>query len=104
MRELIRAIVQNRINHGFSTPSSLATEAERDAMLGKLMLVTTEVAEAAEAVRKENFQNFVEELADICIRVFDIAGTMEIDILSAIKIKHRFNLGRGPRHGKGSSL
>lgn len=105
MREaLIREIMECRIAHGFKTPSSLATENEREAMLGKLMLVTTEVAEAAEAVRKNNLENFVEELADICIRVFDIAETMHIDIIFAIEAKHKFNLTRPSKHGKELSL
>lgn len=42
-------------------------------LLGKLMLVDTEVAEAAEAVRKGDLANYREELADICIRVFHLA-------------------------------
>lgn len=45
--------------------------------LSKLMLITTEVAEAAEAVRNYDYENLLEELADICIRVFDFASTIE---------------------------
>ena len=80
LNELAREIMEWRQGHGFSTPDDLATEANRDAMLGKLMLVVTEVAEAAEAVRHADMANFREEIADACIRLFDIAGTCGIDL------------------------
>lgn len=64
-----------------------------------LALVHTEVSEATEAVRKRNLGNFGEELADVVIRVFDIADGMEIDILEEILAKLEKNRHRGPRHG-----
>lgn len=51
MNKLARQIATWRQAKGFYTPPSLATMDNRDAMLGKLMLVVTEVSEAAEAVR-----------------------------------------------------
>jgi len=64
------------------------------------MLVVTEVGEAAEAVRHEDVKNFVEELADTVIRVFDIAGMMDVDIAGAISDKMDFNEERPHKHGK----
>jgi NTP pyrophosphatase (non-canonical NTP hydrolase) len=75
-----------------------------DAVLGKLMLVATEVAEAAEAVRHEDWDNFVEELADTFIRLLDLCGTMGIDIKQAIVDKMAVNEGRETRHGKKTRL
>ena len=40
------------------------------------------------------------ELADVVIRVFDMAGEFGIDLESAIIEKHEFNKGRPFLHGK----
>ena len=77
---------------------------ERDArhILAWLMLITTEVAEAAEEVRKgTSLAAFAEELADVCIRTFDTAGMLNIDLDHAIQKKMLKNSQRPiPRHGK----
>jgi NTP pyrophosphatase (non-canonical NTP hydrolase) len=78
--------------------------AKRNQMLGKLMLVVSEVAEAAEAVRANNLPYFEEEIADTLIRLFDICGTMEIDISRVIAKKMEINKARQTRHGKHTSL
>lgn len=75
-----------------------------DALLGKMMLVVTELAEAAEAVRHEDWDNFVEELADTFIRLLDLCGTMGIDIKKEIEKKMVVNEGREIRHGKKTRL
>jgi len=75
-----------------------------EAMIGKLMLVVTEVAEAAEAVRHEDWDNFVEEIADTFIRLLDITGSQGIDIKLEIDKKMRINEGREIRHGKKTRL
>lgn len=68
-------------------------------ILSWLMLVTTEVAEAAEAVRKGDKVNFVEELADICIRVFDIAEELGVNLEQEIVNKIVKNESRAIKHG-----
>lgn len=40
-----------------------------------------------------------EELADVCIRVFDTAKANGVDLGRAIVLKHLFNLGRPYQHG-----
>lgn len=64
------------------------------------MLVVTELAEAAEAVRHSDQKNFEEEIADTFIRLLDICGTCKIDIDKAIADKMEYNEGRPIRHGK----
>ncbi len=44
------------------------------------MLITDEVSEAHEALRKKDYDNFKEELADIVIRVASLAGGLKIDL------------------------
>ena len=66
----------------------------------KLMLVVTELAEAYEADRKGDGQNFDEEIADTFIRLFDLCGYLKIDIEYEIKRKMNINKERPKLHGK----
>ncbi len=73
----------------------------RNNMLSKLMLVVSELSEAAECVRDNNFEeDFAEELADAVIRIFDICGTLNIDLEHAITIKMIKNELRPIKHGR----
>jgi NTP pyrophosphatase (non-canonical NTP hydrolase) len=65
-----------------------------------LMLVVTELAEAMEAHRKQDPENFKEELADTFIRLFDLCGGMGIDIEAEILKKCEKNKLRPYKHGK----
>lgn len=69
--------------------------------LSLLMLITTEVSEAAEEVRKgTDLQHFTEELADVCIRTFDLAWMAGVDLEGAIYNKMDQNASRPRKHGK----
>lgn len=64
-----------------------------------LALIHSEVSEALEAFREDDLDNFEEELADVLIRVLDLAGGMMIDLDRAVAAKLDKNRGRGYRHG-----
>lgn len=64
-----------------------------------LCLVHSEVSEALEAYRNHDDENFVEELADVLIRVFDMAGNLAIDLDRAVLDKMQVNRQRDYRHG-----
>lgn len=64
-----------------------------------LALIHSEVSEALEADRKGDTENFSEELADVCIRIFDLCGSKNIDLEGAIEKKMEKNKGRSYRHG-----
>jgi len=65
-----------------------------------LALIHSEVTEALEAYRKDDHENFQEELVDILIRVLDLAGVEEdFDIDMKLKDKMEFNRQRQHRHG-----
>ena len=65
-----------------------------------LMLVVTELAEGMEAHRKQDQENFKEELADTFIRLFDLCGGLGIDIQAEILKKCEKNKLRPYKHGK----
>jgi len=72
-------------------------------VLEALMLVVTELSEAAEAYRehKENWkEKFEEEIADTFIRLAHLCGDLEIDIEKAISRKMKINEKRPYKHGK----
>lgn len=92
-----------RKRKGFKTPLNIHGK-NADDMLGKLMLVVTEVSEAAEAVRNDDVENFREEIADSIIRLLDIASTTGMDIHYEIKKKMEINKQREYKHGKKTSL
>ena len=65
-----------------------------------LMLIVTELGEAMEGYRKQDHDNFREELADTFIRLFDLCGGMGIDIEKEIVLKSEKNKARPYKHGK----
>lgn len=87
--------------------TNLAKEAVDNTRLGKalvaekLCLVHSEISEAMEGHRKNLMDDklphrkMIEvELADTVIRIFDLAGALDLDIGGAIQEKRRFNLTR----------
>lgn len=93
-----------------------------------LMLIVSEAAEALEALRKDKYSNpaivddlyegdysleeykskfeesvkntFEDEIADTVIRLFDLAGGLNIDLEKHILLKLQYNATRGYKHGK----
>lgn len=67
----------------------------------KLMLIVSEVAEAMEELRTDDvdLEKFGDELADIVIRVFDLAEMAALDLVARVKAKHQYNLTRPHKHG-----
>lgn len=69
----------------------------------KLMLIVTEVAEAMEAFRDENIyedHGLAEELADIIVRVGDLAAYYNIDLDAVVEEKVKKNAKRPAGHGR----
>lgn len=66
----------------------------------QLMLIVTEIAEVAEAYRRdEGEERMKEELADVIIRALDMAAYWGWDIDQAVRDKMEDNKKRSWRHG-----
>jgi len=97
LNQICSAVVEYVKAQGFETPTSIT---ETNHVLAKLALIMSELGEAVEGVRHHDMANLQEELADTCIRVFDLCGHMGIDLGKAIADKMEKNLQRPFKHGK----
>lgn len=64
-----------------------------------LCLIHSEVSEALEAYRDFDDTLMAEELADVAIRLMDMAEYLDVDLQAEILRKHEKNRGRPWRHG-----
>ena len=117
LTELASLIHKNNVEKGFWDAPLNVPE--------RLMLTVSELAEAMEADRKDhmadlsgfdtlhssgadfkkNFEtniknSYEDELADVIIRVLDLAAGQNIDIAAHIMYKVNYNTGRPFKHGK----
>jgi len=72
---------------------------EVDAIARKLCLIHSEVSEALEGLRKNDPDNFAEELADIIIRTLHLTHGLSIDIDQEVRNKIAKNRERSYQHG-----
>jgi NTP pyrophosphatase (non-canonical NTP hydrolase) len=75
---------------------------DRNGSLVRLALIHTEVSECTQEVKRNGLSNrdaIADELADILIRVGDLAGTLDLDLEQAVRIKMLKNLGRPKKYG-----
>lgn len=64
-----------------------------------IALIHSEASEALEAFRKDDRDEFIEELADIMIRVLDCAEGLGFDLELAVNRKIAKNRNRSFKHG-----
>lgn len=68
-----------------------------------IALMHSELSEALEAYRKDSedvmWSHITEELADVCIRIFNACGEYELDLATAIESKMEKNKARGYKYG-----
>lgn len=115
--KIVEAAHANSMAKGFWDDQKLAVHSTRldqglvqRTIPEKLALIHSEVSEALEDYRdgamvttvdeKGKPVGFPSELADIVIRVCDLAGALEIDLDAEIARKMRHNAGRPRKHGK----
>lgn len=118
INELVEKAHRNAKSHGFwedwerieqleNMTINISKDGEKQVKIDKcnaiatrLMLIVSEVSEALEGIRKDDRENFKEELADIAIRVGDLCGGLEINLEEEIKKKMERNKSRPYKHGK----
>ncbi|MCR3759188.1 nucleotide pyrophosphohydrolase [Clostridium felsineum] len=104
INELVQKAHENAVNHGFWEDFKEEIADNKDlvnnAIGNRLMLIVSEVAEAQDGLRKNDIDNFKEELADIAIRLGDLCGGLDIDLEEEIKKKMEINKSREYKHGK----
>lgn len=97
--EIGEEIHDNKVKHGWKVTTRAAWKDSQHEIPAVLMLITTEVAEAMEAFRHDDFENFTEELADIAIRLIGLSHGMNIDLAAQIIAKMEKNKKRPVKHG-----
>lgn len=111
INELIKESHGNSRSKGFWDGHANATSA---CIPEKLMLIVSELSEALEEHRGGHApthtyfnpdkptkpEGIPSELADVMIRVADLAGAFGIDLESAIRAKMAYNASRPHKHGK----
>lgn len=82
--------------------SAIQQSVKRDFVLSQIAKVGSEVGETVQAIQRHGIyaECVEEELADILIRVFDLAGYMEINLGRAVYRKMKINKERPRKHGK----
>ena len=106
LKDFFRDIHKNAVDHGWWEQDVTPGEA-----LGRLALVHAEVSEGVEEVRKgegfygmyfdgEKPEGLVVELADAVIRIVDLCEALDLDLETAMMVKHQYNNGRPWKHGK----
>lgn len=75
---------------------------KRDFVLSQLAKIGCEVGEAVQEIQRKGIHadELAEELADVIIRVCDLAGYLEINLGRAVEKKMQFNATRPRKHGK----
>ena len=92
INELCRLAHENARNKGFwDKPREFGT---------LIALLHSELSEALEADRNNDRDNLEEELGDTCIRIFDLCGSLGIDLEKVITLKMEKNKERPRLHGK----
>lgn len=107
--DLIKEAWDNSEEHGFhksydelqeALSGDLQADMRRTSVLAKLGLIASEVGEAVRAIQHGDESEFQFELADILIRVFDLAGAEYIQLGPVVLRKMQTNRKRPYLHGK----
>lgn len=106
INEFAERCMEMRKQSGFKTT--------KENMEGKLLRVISEISEASELIRDDNWtswyeedgkpEGFIFELADAMIRIGDIAASLGYDLEVAIAEKLLYNSKRPYLHGRQSTV
>lgn len=92
--------INNLCLEAFETAKSKGWHDKARSFGEAIALIHAEASEALEADRRnEGRERVAEELADICIRVFDASMEFGLDLETAIRTKMEYNKTRTYKHG-----
>jgi len=103
IKSLIRQCYGNAKKKGFWGNGTASEEdINKRNVVSKIMLIVTELAEATEALRKQevNKEEITEEFCDAVIRIFDLCGFMQLDFAQGLFKKMKVNESRPYLHNK----
>lgn len=100
---------ENAVSHGFYEAIDYVMNDVREAglltcrynfILAQLAKAAGEIGECVSVIQNDEMEDLPEEMADVCIRLFDLAGYLEINLGKAIIAKMKKNKDRPYLHGK----
>lgn len=109
INRLVKFCHDNAVDHGFWNMARSKKINKVNLVLSKIALIHSELSELVECIRKHMYAKsdhvpelsyLEEELADVSIRTFDLAGFFKVDLARAIKLKMAYNRCRPYMHGK----
>jgi NTP pyrophosphatase (non-canonical NTP hydrolase) len=99
--ELQRAVHANADAHGWwDDPNVSEKIALLHSELSELLEVRRDGTAEDPCAKVPSISNQAEEMADVAIRLMDLAEFLGVDLATAIEKKHEFNLTRPYKHGK----
>jgi NTP pyrophosphatase (non-canonical NTP hydrolase) len=97
---LSKSSITELCEEAFNTAKSKGWHDKARSFGEAIALIHAEASEALEADRRnEGRERVAEELADICIRVFDASMEFGLDLETAIRTKMEYNKTRTYKHG-----
>lgn len=99
---LVARLRIHNLKHGFTAATNHKGKRAARHTLSNLMLIVTELSEAAQEVRRQSLPSldtFSVELADAFLRILDLADAHGIDLIRASEVKMTLNEKRPNRHG-----
>ena len=115
LNEIVLAAHENAVSKGFydditalrgylakQDQQAMRAAAKRDFVLAQLSKIACEVGEAVQEIQRKGVdaESVADELADVIIRVCDLAGYLDINLGRAVHKKMLYNASRPYKHGK----
>lgn len=99
LTRLSKTIAEDNLNKGWSLTEPIDWHRDPYKIPAILMLISSELSEALEAFRKDDKENFQEEMADVFIRLLDLCEGLDINLAEQTKMKILKDRSRPHRHG-----